>query len=122
MNRHLKRLILLGIIYAIFFSSLAGQAVAFDFIISNTSDEKVTLHLYWHDHKLDYYGPFALHAGEYDPKEVHMLSGDYSGKSYTVMITGDEWRLASDFEFEYEQPPKTVVIRWNGCRVSHEMK
>jgi hypothetical protein len=113
---------LFGIIYTIFFSGVGGQAWAFDFIISNTSGEKVTLHLYWHDHDLDYYGPFGLHAGEYDPKEVHVLDGNYSGKSYTVMITGGEWRFASDFELEYEQPPKTVVIRWDGCRIRHEVK
>jgi hypothetical protein len=118
----LKRLILLGIIYTIFFSSFASQALAFSFVISNMSDEKVTLYLFWHDHELNYYGPVNLHTGEYEIKKVNVLNEDYGGHFYTLMATGDDWKFAADFEFEYEQPPKTIMITWDGCKATTEIK
>lgn len=122
MNSYLKRLILLGIIYAIFFGGLVNSASAFKFVISNRGPEKVVLSLDWWDHKLDHYGPFRLHVGEYDAKEVHALDSNYSGRLYSVSVEGDLWGYTRSFDLGYTVPPETVVIIWDGCRVTHEMK
>ena len=124
MNKYLKRLILLGIIYAIFFGSVAVPAHAFKFVIANQTDEKIILYLNWWDHDLQYIGPYNLHTGEYVPKKVNILEYNYKGHLYSVDVNSEYWGFTGYIEFKYaeDNPPKTISIFWDGCRVRYEMK
>jgi hypothetical protein len=117
----MKKLILLIIVASLVF---CVNATAFQVVISNQSDESMTLRLNWWDHDMEHYGPVNIHTGEYEPKKISVLEYDYKGHYYSVDVNAAMWSFTEYIELEYddESPPQTISLVWDGCKARHEMK